>query len=150
MKYLGVTISLVFFSSLAYGKCATVSDVQQVNAASAIFIATIVSGYAKEQRNDVTLVFGKYHLLEILKGKTPQNGTVASSLSDVGIPLTPGFVYLFFTGGTPKISWCTGSRRLNFYNAPFPNDDKILVEHIKKLVADEGNLKKQGYLTPPP
>lgn len=122
------------------------TDDELFEKASAVFVAHVT------KTEEVTLSFpsssapaavpgveGTFRVLEILKGKPPEDARVQDLVFGPGncsLGLFAGLDYLFFLRGDKWVLWPTGSRA--FINLQGTEPQKIL-EHLRKLKAAGGN-----------
>jgi hypothetical protein len=133
-----ILILMVMSTNISYGKCAswTSAEKELVNRASSILVARITSAKIEYDKYGFINIYGQYETLKIIKGKYKQHGEVTSSLTDVGLPLTPGFIYLLFIDNANSVDGCTGSHILNDFLGPAPNPDLDEVARLEKLVKE--------------
>lgn len=129
--FLGMTVH-------AFAKCAswTQTESERVSRAKEIFVAEIMEAHVKNNKDGIAEeTYGKYRLIESIKGKPKHTGSVHSILAVPGIALTPGSVYLFFIyNDSFYVDWCGGARVLNSYYDLYENDDIKLINRLKEIV----------------
>jgi len=122
------------------------TDEELFEKASTVFVAHIT------KTEEVTLSFplstaptpvpgveGTFRVVEILKGKPPEDAKVQDLVFGPGncsLGLFAGLDYLFFLRGDKWVLWPTGSRA--FINLQGTEPQKI-IEQLRKLKAPEGN-----------
>ncbi len=77
-----------------------------------------------------------YKLVEAIKGQPKVSGMLISEKTMDGVQFTPGLKYLVVLHGNNYVGFCGGSLRLDFYKAPFKNEEGTHLEKIRGLVRE--------------
>jgi hypothetical protein len=113
----------------------------KAQAARSVFVARVETARLVEGADDEsTLVEATYAILEVLKGEPSPLGSVRSSGGMNRIRLAPGDTYIFFVSDRGTVSFCGGSRRLDWYGhfrqgGSYGAEEKSLIDAVRTLSA---------------
>jgi len=110
-----------------------------VNSASDIFIATIISAKIIDPDERYRIVEAQYRLVESIKGVQNNEGVVRSSLQNLGLQFTVGRDFLIVQYGTDGTGCCSGSTILHYFTDSFGDEEREYLEKIRLAVNPQSN-----------